>query len=351
MRTITENITLDSSNVWSFKIPVTLNNNSRLNISAYNSSEDSTLSVYGDYITSPYEFVPSLTKYTGDTWPSEEIFVSNAQSDRIFLTMDYNIYIDRKDAVCEITFQEETTSYDITDSGGQIRQEISTKLFNNANAGLYNATIKMTLQPVNGDLIENTYNLKFYLIPDSLYLLLTCLTGVMYPVATGTDISQIPAYDPNDSRFPATYNEIYPGTVEFQCRVYEGVDNGASFSVSTLQKDKNNTGGHLGDNSGNGLNGYSILERNLTNFKISATQSGWNTLTIYTGGYWATYCFYIKEVQSNLDWFDTESMWTRNYYNAQGECTPQFDAYKSSPYIETSVIKDPVTISGIVTPD
>ena len=316
--TITQTNTqiLSIDNNYTIDTIINLNNNDTLTITATDGND--TKQVSCSYITAPYIFDFNLYNDKG-TLQQEEVFIETASENGLNLYLNYTVSVNATISY-EYSFQDQTITGDITDKLGTIKFPIDKSLFQKDNAGYYNAKIKLTVIPENQESLTIEYSKQFSLIPQNLYLLLLPEYGNIYKQETDS---------------PNLYT---PGYINFNYRVYEGVNNGR---IYTVKASLNNTE----------ILNTSITERQLNNFKIFANNSGLNILSIEVQGttiYRATYYFYVSENTINLEWLSDN--WAAYYYRIS-ETSEEFKNYKNSICIEQNVNNDIKTFEGITTPN
>lgn len=314
---------LSIENSFRFQTNINLNSNSSISITATDGND--TKQVSCQYIVTPYQFNVSLVNDSGSQYVTDgdtyEIFTETAKSSGLNVKVDYTISISASVNYSIKFGGTQLQSGSITDQNGSLLFQIDKNNFTEEKSGLYSIIFNTQIIPDGQDLISNDQTINLSLIPGNLYCLITPDTGIMY--------TQQQDYD---------YYEYDPGYIQFNYRVYEGINNNRSYTVfvyvngTSMFKD-----------------GLTVTERQQNSFKILASTAGWNNITVKINNYSATYYFYIKGQSNELDWFENSSQWKQHYYRINS-CTSQFQQYLNNTCIQQTVNANPIKISGIEPP-
>ena len=314
---------LSIENSFKFQTNINLNTNSSISITATDGNDTKQISC--QYIVTPYQFNVSLVNDSGDKYITDgdtyEIFTETARNTGLNVKVDYTVSISASVNYSVKFNGVQLKSGSIADQNGSLLFQIDKNNFTEDKSGLYSIVFNTQVIPDGQDMISNDQTINVSLIPGSLYCLITPDTGVMY--------TQQQDYG---------YYEYDPGYIQFNYRVYEGINNNRSYTVfayvngTSMFKD-----------------GLTVTERQQNSFKILASTAGWNNITIKINNYSATYYFYIKEQSNVLDWFENSSQWKQHYYRINS-CTPQFQKYLNNTCIQQTVNANPIKISGIDPP-
>ena len=314
---------LSIENSFRFQTNINLNTNSTISIVATDGND--TQQVSCQYIVTPYQFDVSLVDDSGNQYTTDgdayEIFTETARNSGLNVKVDYIISISASVNYSAKFGNIDLQSGSITDQNGSLLFQIDKNNFTEDKSGLYSIVFNTQIIPDGQDLISNDQVINISLIPENLYCLITPDTGIIYTQQQDHD-----------------YYEYDPGYIQFNYRVYEGINNNRSYTVfvyvngTSMFKD-----------------GLTVTERQQNSFKILASTAGQNNITIKINNYSATYYFYIKSQSNELDWFENSSQWKQHYYRVNS-CTSQFQQYLNNTCIQQTVNSSPIKISGIEPP-
>lgn len=314
---------LSIENAFRFQTNINLNTNASLTITVTDGND--TQQVSCKYIVTPYSFDVSLVDDAGKKYLTDsntyEIFIETARDTGLNLKVDYVVSVS-----ATISYQAKFNGQDlgsgsIEDQNGSLIFHIDKSNFTNDKSGLYSAIFNTQIIPDGQEMISNDQTINISLIPNELYCLISPDVGVIY------NTQQSEGY--------YIYN---PGYIQFNYRIYEGVNNNRSYNVFVKI---------------NGVsmfeNGLTVTERQQNSFKILATKAGENIIEINVSGYSAKYYFYVKETEDQLDWFENSQQWSQYYYRIN-TCTDNFKQYLTNTSISQTVNSNAIRITGIEPP-
>lgn len=314
---------LSIENAFRFQTDINLNTNATLTITVTDGND--TQQVSCQYIVTPYSFDVSLVDDKGKKYLTDsntyEIFIETARDTGLNIKVDYVISISATINYSARFNGQDLSSGSIEDQKGSLIFPIDKSNFTNDKSGLYSAVFNTQIIPDGQEMISNDQTINISLIPNELYCLISPDVGVIYNTQQ-TDRYYI-------------YN---PGYIQFNYRIYEGVNNNRSYNVFVKV---------------NGVsmfeNGLTVTERQQNSFKILATKAGENTIEINVSGYSAKYYFYVKESEDQLDWFENSQQWSQYYYRIN-TCTDNFKQYLANTSISQTVNSNAIRITGIEPP-
>lgn len=314
---------LSIENAFRFQTNINLNTNATLTITVTDGND--TQQVSCQYIVTPYSFDVSLVDDKGKKYLTDsntyEIFIETARDTGLNIKVDYVISISATINYSARFNGQDLSSGSIEDQKGSLIFPIDKSNFTNDKSGLYSAVFNTQIIPDGQEMISNDQTINISLIPNELYCLISPDVGVIY----------------NTKQTEGQY--IYnPGYIQFNYRIYEGVNNNRSYNVFVKV---------------NGVsmfeNGLTVTERQQNSFKILATKAGENTIEINVSGYSAKYYFYVKESEDQLDWFENSQQWSQYYYRIN-TCTDNFKQYLANTSISQTVNSNAIRITGIEPP-
>lgn len=314
---------LSIENAFRFQTNINLNTNASLTITVTDGND--TQQVSCKYTVTPYSFDVSLVDDNGKKYLTDsntyEIFIETARDTGLNLKVDYIVSVPATISYSAKFNGQDLGSGNIEDQNGSLTFPIDKSNFTNDKSGLYSAIFNTQIIPDGQEMISNDQIINISLIPNELYCLISPDIGVIY------NTQQSEGY--------YIYN---PGYIQFNYRIYEGVNNNRSYNVFVKI---------------NGVsmfeNGLTVTERQQNSFKILATKAGENTIEINVSGYSAKYYFYVKETEDQLDWFENSQQWSQYYYRIN-TCTDNFKQYLAKTSISQTVNSDPIRITGIEPP-
>lgn len=312
-------------NSYKMEVVINLNSNDQLVIEA--TDGESTQQANCNYITQAYTFNESLVNNSGEKYAISdgryEIFASSGKSNGVNFKVDYTISVN---ADINYTYQlgsNTPITGKIEDKNNSLQFALPEDMFEDQNAGLYNLSFIVELIPEGQEKITVEKLVRISIIPRDLYVLLTPEEGKVY-----------------DSQQTSDYYEYRPGYVTFNYRVYQGQNQGRSYTINATLNDLQV------------ISGLSVVERQSNTFKTLPT-AGWNKLIIKATGdttYEKTFYFYMSQSATVLDWFKDSSAWTQYYYRMT-TTSNEFNAYKGNLNISQSATKSPIKISGLTPPN
>ncbi len=314
---------LSIENAFRFQTNINLNTNATLTITVTDGND--TQQVSCQYIVTPYSFDVSLVDDKGKKYLTDsntyEIFIETARDTGLNIKVDYVVSISATINYSARFNGQDLSSGSIEDQKGSLIFPIDKSNFTNDKSGLYSAVFSTQVIPDGQEMISNDQTINISLIPNELYCLISPDIGVIY----------------NTKQTEGQY--IYnPGYIQFNYRIYEGVNNNRSYNVFVKI---------------NGVsmfeNGLTVTERQQNSFKILATKAGENTIEINVSGYSAKYYFYVKESEDQLDWFENSQQWSQYYYRVN-TCTDNFKQYLANTSISQTVNSNAIRITGIEPP-
>lgn len=314
---------LSIENAFRFQTNINLNTNATLTITVTDGND--TQQVSCQYIVTPYSFDVSLVDDKGKKYLTDsntyEIFIETARDTGLNIKVDYVISISATINYSARFNGQDLSSGSIEDQKGSLIFPIDKSNFTNDKSGFYSAVFSTQVIPDGQEMISNDQTINISLIPNELYCLISPDVGVIY----------------NTKQTEGQY--IYnPGYIQFNYRIYEGVNNNRSYNVFVKI---------------NGVsmfkNGLTVTERQQNSFKILATKAGENTIEINVSGYSAKYYFYVKESEDQLDWFENSQQWSQYYYRIN-TCTDNFKQYLANTSISQTVNSNAIRITGIEPP-
>lgn len=314
---------LSIENAFRFQTNINLNTNATLTITVTDGND--TQQVSCQYIVTPYSFDVSLVDDKGKKYLTDsntyEIFIETARDTGLNIKVDYVVSISATINYSARFNGQDLSSGSIEDQKGSLIFPIDKSNFTNDKSGLYSAVFSTQVIPDGQEMISNDQTINISLIPNELYCLISPDVGVIY------NTKQTEGY--------YIYN---PGYIQFNYRIYEGVNNNRSYNVFVKI---------------NGVsmfeNGLTVTERQENSFKILATKAGENTIEINVSGYSAKYYFYVKESEDQLDWFENPQQWSQYYYRIN-TCTDNFKQYLANTSISQTVNSNAIRITGIEPP-
>lgn len=314
---------LSIENAFRFQTNINLNTNASLTITVTDGND--TQQVSCKYTVTPYSFDVSLVDDNGKKYLTDsntyEIFIETARDTGLNLKVDYIVSVPATISYSAKFNGQDLGSGNIEDQNGSLTFPIDKSNFTNDKSGLYSAIFNTQIIPDGQEMISNDQIVNISLIPNELYCLISPDIGIIY------NTQQSEGY--------YIYN---PGYIQFNYRIYEGVNNNRSYNVFVKI---------------NGVsmfeNGLTVTERQQNSFKILATKAGENTIEINVSGYSAKYYFYVKETEDQLDWFENSQQWSQYYYRIN-TCTDNFKQYLAKTSISQTVNSDPIRITGIEPP-
>lgn len=314
---------LSIENAFRFQTNINLNTNATLTITVTDGND--TQQVSCQYIVTPYSFDVSLVDDKGKKYLTDsntyEIFIETARDTGLNIKVDYVVSISATINYSARFNGQDLSSGSIEDQKGSLIFPIDKSNFTNDKSGLYSAVFNTQIIPDGQEMISNDQTVNISLIPNELYCLISPDVGVIY------NTQQTDGY--------YIYN---PGYIQFNYRIYEGVNNNRSYNVFVKV---------------NGVsmfeNGLTVTERQQNSFKILATKAGENTIEINVSGYSAKYYFYVKESEDQLDWFENSQQWSQYYYRIN-TCTDNFKQYLANTSISQTVNSNAIRITGIEPP-
>lgn len=314
---------LSIENAFRFQTNINLNTNATLTITVTDGND--TQQVSCQYIVTPYSFDVSLVDDKGKKYLTDsntyEIFIETARDTGLNIKVDYVVSISATINYSARFNGQDLSSGNIEDQKGSLIFPIDKSNFTNDKSGLYSAVFNTQIIPDGQEMISNDQTVNISLIPNELYCLISPDVGVIY------NTQQTDGY--------YIYN---PGYIQFNYRIYEGVNNNRSYNVFVKV---------------NGVsmfeNGLTVTERQQNSFKILATKAGENTIEINVSGYSAKYYFYVKESEDQLDWFENSQQWSQYYYRIN-TCTDNFKQYLANISISQTVNSNAIRITGIEPP-
>lgn len=314
---------LSIENAFRFQTNINLNTNATLTITVTDGND--TQQVSCQYIVTPYSFDVSLVDDKGKKYLTDsntyEIFIETARDTGLNIKVDYVVSISATINYSARFNGQDLSSGSIEDQKGSLIFPIDKSNFTNDKSGLYSAVFSTQVIPDGQEMISNDQTINISLIPNELYCLISPYVGVIY------NTKQTEGY--------YIYN---PGYIQFNYRIYEGINNNRSYNVFVKI---------------NGVsmfeNGLTVTERQQNSFKILATKAGENTIEINVSGYSAKYYFYVKESEDQLDWFENSQQWSQYYYRIN-TCTDNFKQYLANTSICQTVNSNAIRITGIEPP-
>lgn len=314
---------LSIENAFRFQTNINLNTNATLTITVTDGND--TQQVSCQYIVTPYSFDVSLVDDNGKKYLTDsntyEIFIETARDTGLNIKVDYVVSISATISYSAMFNGQDLSSGSIEDQKGSLIFPIDKSNFTNDKSGLYSAVFSTQVIPDGQEMISNDQTINISLIPNELYCLISPDVGVIY------NTQQTDGY--------YIYN---PGYIQFNYRIYEGVNNNRSYNVFVKI---------------NGVsmfeNGLTVTERQENSFKILATKAGENTIEINVSGYSTKYYFYVKESEGQLDWFENTQQWSQYYYRIN-TCTDNFKQYLANTSISQTVNSNAIRITGIEPP-
>lgn len=314
---------LSIENAFRFQTNINLNTNATLTITVTDGND--TQQVSCQYIVTPYSFDVSLVDDNGKKYLTDsntyEIFIETARDTGLNIKVDYVVSISAAINYSTSFNGQDLGSGNIEDQKGSLIFPIDKSNFTNDKSGLYSAVFSTHIIPDGQEMISNDQTINISLIPNELYCLISPDVGVIY------NTKQTEGY--------YIYN---PGYIQFNYRIYEGINNNRSYNVFAKI---------------NGVsmfeNGLTVTERQENSFKILATKVGENTIEINVSGYSAKYYFYVKESEDQLDWFENPQQWSQYYYRIN-TCTDNFKQYLANTSISQTVNSNAIRITGIKPP-
>lgn len=314
---------LSIENAFRFQTNINLNTNATLTITVTDGND--TQQVSCQYIVTPYSFDVSLVDDKGKKYLTDsntyEIFIETARDTGLNIKVDYVISISATINYSARFNGQDLSSGSIEDQNGSLIFPIDKSNFTNDKSGFYSAVFNTQIIPDGQEMISNDQTVNISLIPNELYCLISPDVGVIY----------------NTKQTEGQY--IYnPGYIQFNYRIYEGVNNNRSYNVFV-----NVNGVSMFEN------GLTVTERQQNSFKILATKAGENTIEINVSGYSAKYYFYVKESEDQLDWFENSQQWSQYYYRIN-TCTDNFKQYLANTSISQTVNSNAIRITGIEPP-
>lgn len=314
---------LSIENAFRFQTDINLNTNATLTITVTDGND--TQQVSCQYIVTPYSFDVSLVDDKGKKYLTDsntyEIFIETARDTGLNIKVDYVISISATTNYSARFNGQDLSSGSIEDQKGSLIFPIDKSNFTNDKSGLYSAVFNTQIIPDGQEMISNDQTINISLIPNELYCLISPDVGTIY------NTQQTDGY--------YIYN---PGYIQFNYRIYEGVNNNRSYNVFV-----NVNGVSMFEN------GLTVTERQQNSFKILATKAGENTIEINVSGYSAKYYFYVKESEDQLDWFENSQQWSQYYYRIN-TCTDNFKQYLANTSISQTVNSNAIRITGIEPP-
>lgn len=314
---------LSIENAFRFQTNINLNTNASLTITVTDGND--TQQVSCKYIVTPYSFDVSLVDDAGKKYLTDsntyEIFIETARDTGLNLKVDYVVSVSATISYSAKFNGQNLGSGSIEDQNGSLIFPIDKSNFTNDKSGLYSAIFNTQIIPDGQEMISNDQTINISLIPNELYCLISPDVGVIY------NTQQSEGY--------YIYN---PGYIQFNYRIYEGVNNNRSYNVFV----KINSVSMF-------ENGLTVTERQQNSFKILATKAGENIIEINVSGYSAKYYFYVKDTQDQLDWFENSQQWSQYYYRIN-TCTDNFKQYLTNTSISQTVNSNAIRITGIEPP-
>lgn len=314
---------LSIENAFRFQTNINLNTNASLTITVTDGND--TQQVSCQYIVTPYSFDVSLVDDKGKKYLTDsntyEIFIETARDTGLNIKVDYVVSISAAINYSVRFNGQDLGSGNIEDQKGSLTFPIDKSNFTNDKSGLYSAVFNTQIIPDGQEMISNYQTINISLIPNELYCLISPDVGVIY-----------------NTKQTSGYYIYNPGYIQFNYRIYEGINNNRSYNVFVKI---------------NGVsmfeNGLTVTERQQNSFKILATKAGENTIEINVSGYSAKYYFYVKESEDQLDWFENPQQWSQYYYRINS-CTDNFKQYLSNTSISQTVNSNAIRITGIEPP-
>lgn len=314
---------LSIENAFRFQTNINLNTNAALTITVTDGND--TQQVSCQYIVTPYSFDVSLVDDKGKKYLTDsntyEIFTETARDTGLNIKVDYVVSISATINYSARFNGQDLSSGSIEDQKGSLIFPIDKSNFTNDKSGLYSAVFSTQVIPDGQEMISNDQTINISLIPNELYCLISPDVGVIY-----------------NTQQAERYYIYNPGYIQFNYRIYEGVNNNRSYNVFVKI---------------NGVsmfeNGLTVTERQENSFKILATKAGENTIEINVSGYSVKYYFYVKEAQDQLDWFENPQQWSQYYYRIN-TCTDNFKQYLANTSISQTVNSNAIRITGIEPP-
>lgn len=314
---------LSIENAFRFQTNINLNTNATLTITVTDGND--TQQVSCQYIVTPYSFDVSLVDDKGKKYLTDsntyEIFIETARDTGLNIKVDYVVSVSAAINYSASFNGQDLGSDSIKDQKGSLIFPIDKSNFTNDKSGLYSAVFSTQIIPDGQEMISNDQTINISLIPNELYCLISPDVGVIY------NTQQTEGY--------YIYN---PGYIQFNYRIYEGINNNRSYNVFVKI---------------NGVsmfeNGLTVTERQENSFKILATKAGENTIEINVSEYSAKYYFYVKESEDQLDWFENPQQWSQYYYRINA-CTDNFKQYLTNTSISQTVNSNAIRITGIESP-
>lgn len=314
---------LSIENAFRFQTNINLNTNASLTITVTDGND--TQQVSCQYIVTPYSFDVSLVDDKGKKYLTDsntyEIFIETARDTGLNIKVDYVVSISAAINYSVRFNGQDLGSGNIEDQKGSLTFPIDKSNFTNDKSGLYSAVFNTQIIPDGQEMISNDQTINISLIPNELYCLISPDVGVIY-----------------NTKQTSGYYIYNPGYIQFNYRIYEGINNNRSYNVFVKI---------------NGVsmfeNGLTVTERQQNSFKILATKAGENTIEINVSGYSAKYYFYVKGSEDQLDWFENPQQWSQYYYRINS-CTDNFKQYLSNTSISQTVNSNAIRITGIEPP-
>lgn len=314
---------LSIENAFRFQTNINLNTNASLTITVTDGND--TQQVSCQYIVTPYSFDVSLVDDKGKKYLTDsntyEIFMETARDTGLNIKVDYVVSISAAINYSVRFNGQDLGSGNIEDQKGSLTFPIDKSNFTNDKSGLYSAVFNTQIIPDGQEMISNDQTINISLIPNELYCLISPDVGFIY-----------------NTKQTSGYYIYNPGYIQFNYRIYEGINNNRSYNVFVKI---------------NGVsmfeNGLTVTERQQNSFKILATKAGENTIEINVSGYSAKYYFYVKESEDQIDWFENPQQWSQYYYRINS-CTDNFKQYLSNTSISQTVNSNAIRITGIEPP-
>lgn len=346
--TIKKKVTLDVSNSYEYSVNLELNNNATIFVTAVDSIYNETKQLSAKYITKSYEFGIRLAKNNGETL-NNEIFTTTAEYNGLNVFLDYEIAVsasinyslsfntpDKKSIVVNGYLDQNAKKKDkIQFNLVEIGREEGWKP-KEENSGYYSGQVTVNINIEGQGIKTETFPFNFTLIPQDLYLLVQPEVGNIYTSEIDNDIY-----------------EYTPGNISFNLKAYYGTQIEGQIEIDYyLEKD---------DESPAISQVISTL-RKQEHIRIYSTKTGWNKIRfqlrcqgIYYPGLndYVTYCFYIKQSDTKIDWYDSTRSGTFNYCRGDNYSSSLKDFYKlttGAPYQQT-INKSELELTDLYRPD
>ena len=331
--TIKKKVTLDVSNSYEYSVNLELNNNATIFVTAVDSIYNETKQLSAKYITKSYEFGIRLANKYEETL-NNEIFTTTAEYNGLNVFLDYEIAVsasinyslsfntpDKKSIVVngyldQNAKKKDKIQFNLVEIGreeGWVPKE--------ENSGYYSGQVTVNINIEGQGIKTETFPFNFTLIPQDLYLLVQPEVGNIYTSEIDNDIY-----------------EYTPGNISFNLKAYYGTQIESDVVIDYyLEKE--------GESPAISQVISTLRERK--SIRIYSTKTGWNKIRFQLRcqgvfyprrNEYVTYFFYIKQSDTNIDWYDSTRSGIFNFCRGDNYSSSLKDFYKlttGAPYQQT----------------